>query len=1137
MPYQRELSQSFGQDLSGVRAHLGQSSALSNVSASGAAMDKDVAFASSTPSKGLVAHEVAHVIQQQRSGSASRMESELDAQRAAAGAEIGLKSPVMTSAKPSLQLNYATLSATGKENIDVRAQQKYAEKAEEFEYKLGIRLSTNAQAINITDAFLLRVKNIVDAWAAHTGKAVQTVYGQSFKFVTGDKYYGAFKMTGQNVQRVFDSLTPMNPNQPMRTKLKVIYNAVRNNNLAKWLKVASDDLLDQERHAAEQAAGMMSARRPQSTFRSDDAVRGANGVIDLSTAQYERVTPGFGQDSGLNAVLLANAGLRARVEQASAREKIGVRTGPPTAPVIPSHIGAPDMFSAIARGAPNESAQIDEANKDRQYNVNAGANLSDQTTLSYDDINDLTDQEKELLYERAGVGANTWYQSMFGPSRFDRLKTATGDHVQWEQGREAISVMINSRVDKQAQAIGARLEAGVSGSTAMMMAGAKNVGLGAPGDLRRLRLAMLGWMLPNHDHSFFEIMKAAETQGVPFAQNPMQKGAQYEDNQNYAPLLANTFQNVLPDNQFPAYFLSNAYKNTLSGNLAPGDVEPADFNVATMKASLIGWGFDATVINGLASRSVIDLDRLNHVVANTTYKDEAAAAMVSADAAAKARAANKVQHMHVRDSVPYRNLAEHHPAHVERWYGVLLNHHNVALNSGQQLLVAATDANLGGVTDDLATRTTGLEENTGANIDGIPADLLVGLNQNVIDDLVVVRGIVEAMALTNNVSLHVAPNKAIYEPLFTTNVWERLTQNLPHFKAWLMMARLMRRYHGDFFYRSVFSENLENAQSAQALQAGVPRKVVRGLRPVDRQYIVQLANDIHTIAGQPPAGHLAALNALGTTAPLSTLKAYIDTYIGANMFDVTVSSIAARENIDLSTDAVRTVHAKLGASLSPDLDINSPGAVDPQFTGSEVNESRIWYGLNRLFDWFGGAGLGALTAEEKAAIFVYTGPAGEGSWQNFLHSADVSNTVMPDGRTARAALIEEVPKIQTAISGLRKLPPYAGTVYNAQFQGPLNVPVLMQTYQVGSLHSKDNFFSTSRNNTNTFFIDPSYRVGWIVNKIKTGVDIRILSRYYPEDEVLFPPGASFVVTKVEDRTNSVTHPGGHGKVWVWLDEI
>jgi Domain of unknown function (DUF4157) len=69
LPHQSALEAGFGVDLSDVRAHTGSTAAQASraIGAEAYTMGSDVAFASTSPSKELVAHEVAHVIQQ-RSG-------------------------------------------------------------------------------------------------------------------------------------------------------------------------------------------------------------------------------------------------------------------------------------------------------------------------------------------------------------------------------------------------------------------------------------------------------------------------------------------------------------------------------------------------------------------------------------------------------------------------------------------------------------------------------------------------------------------------------------------------------------------------------------------------------------------------------------------------------------------------------------------------------------------------------------------------------------------------------------------------------------------------------------------------------------------------------------------------------------
>ena len=82
----------------------------------------------------------------------------------------------------------------------------------------------------------------------------------------------------------------------------------------------------------------------------------------------------------------------------------------------------------------------------------------------------MTAHEIQLLRRRAGIGGQVVKSSVK-----KAFKANLRDKLQWEQGREAISVIMNSPIEQQASAIGARLEAGVSGSTNMMFVAAKNL--------------------------------------------------------------------------------------------------------------------------------------------------------------------------------------------------------------------------------------------------------------------------------------------------------------------------------------------------------------------------------------------------------------------------------------------------------------------------------------------------------------------------------------------------------------------------------------------------------------------------------------------------------------------------------------
>src|SRR5262249_41684784 len=110
LPHQAQMEHAFGTDFSGVQAHVGQAAALDGAGAHAAAKGDTVAFGPSSPSVGLVAHELTHVVQQRQSGTnalaASRIESRSDdaAEREAdaiAGAVEGGAASVSVAAPPS----------------------------------------------------------------------------------------------------------------------------------------------------------------------------------------------------------------------------------------------------------------------------------------------------------------------------------------------------------------------------------------------------------------------------------------------------------------------------------------------------------------------------------------------------------------------------------------------------------------------------------------------------------------------------------------------------------------------------------------------------------------------------------------------------------------------------------------------------------------------------------------------------------------------------------------------------------------------------------------------------------------------------------------------------------------------------
>ncbi|MFH1462776.1 MAG: DUF4157 domain-containing protein [Pseudomonadota bacterium] len=101
IPFKTEMEASFSEDFSDVGAFMGQDAPLAGMGARAAAQGEDVAFASTSPDRETVAHELTHVVQSRRGGGqmASQVSgpsdaSEVEAERAAADVMAG-ETPVI----------------------------------------------------------------------------------------------------------------------------------------------------------------------------------------------------------------------------------------------------------------------------------------------------------------------------------------------------------------------------------------------------------------------------------------------------------------------------------------------------------------------------------------------------------------------------------------------------------------------------------------------------------------------------------------------------------------------------------------------------------------------------------------------------------------------------------------------------------------------------------------------------------------------------------------------------------------------------------------------------------------------------------------------------------------------------------
>lgn len=473
----------------------------------------------------------------------------------------------------------------GKARVDQQSNEDYARKATEFEAGMAGLIVRNGAVNGVVDLLLARVRNIVDAWANHTGANTQAaqdaVYEREFAWSGGDKYFGAFDMTAANILGVFNNAGA----SPLRSKLKIVYNAVRNNNLAKWLRVAALEI-DRANRGRPAQTLLTRTRKTTVTYGPAPAVN--------QDSYTDNVAPGFAAASGLTGDIgnLSAAEQTALINTARAERQreagltntgfLGIRR-----PVKRDTFGDDRAGRSAAM---DWDAATTAAAADRRGKRSAGIPLADQRTLTVGDLvppgggaaplPDMTDAEIDLILKRQGNAAPD------PAARATYRAQPAATRVPWEQGSEYYDVKPASTTARAARQIRAHLEAGISGSTDLMLHASKYLGFNTLAQKQGLRLALAGWMMANRDHSFYEVFQAATAYGVPFNTNPAAPGSEYEDAANLAPMNRANFAGVLPADGplaapvFPANYLSMAWKD----HLEQGLVNPADTQAVTKEA-------------------------------------------------------------------------------------------------------------------------------------------------------------------------------------------------------------------------------------------------------------------------------------------------------------------------------------------------------------------------------------------------------------------------------------------------------------------------------------------------------------------------------------------------------------------------
>jgi hypothetical protein len=156
-----------------------------------------------------------------------------------------------------------------------------------------------------------------------------------------------------------------------------------------------------------------------------------------------------------------------------------------------------------------------------------------------------------------------------------------------------------------------------------------------------------------------------------------------------------------------------------------------------------------------------------------------------------------------------------------------------------------------------------------------------------------------------------------------------------------------------------------------------------------------------------------------------------------------------------------------------------------------------------------------------------------GEWMKLLEKREL-------GGTGPTSLRRKLPKILMAVSGLRHLPVYnQGPVYcgkDYELSSRADVAAARRRFRRHQVEHADSFLSTAKSYGASFAATKNgYDVCWVITGIRTGHDIQLLSLNDQEEEVLFPPGATFVITRVVDDTQNTA--GRPLKLMVHLTEV
>jgi hypothetical protein len=497
------MEQFFGQDLGQVRVHAdGAADRISRaINAVAFTSGRDIFFRRGAyrpdhlVGKHLLAHELTHVVQQ--SGG-----SQVQRQLQPGPIEAAPAPLVQVQAQPGTLIRrspYALLSPTQQKQVDAKAESIYYDQASVFEQNLGKVAEKSSQAQEAVKTMSKRVKQLVDAWGARLGGSLDALYVQTFGGMSVQDT-GSILPIAEDIKAVLDSGS-------LRERLTILYSAIRNDTLQTLLQWAYQDAMEKGKDIA-------------------------FDWIDKTTGSTQRQlwSKGFSKEAGLKKFLKKNtavtADMAARID-----------------PMLPVNMRG----RLFERGA--EVTKTEHSGEKQFINeVKVLGTLGAHQTIEAADLSErelrmqlafasgtvpMTKAEAETYARMAGMEAKAWLMQEYQrwvkgwyDAEANRLRgdLSQVDYVNWLDsmaqpasetptlwipGESWYRAQVDSALSTKASKIKATLRAGISGTTDMYLHAAQYLGMHKQPDLQKVRLAMLAWMLPARDHSFYEIMLSA----------------------------------------------------------------------------------------------------------------------------------------------------------------------------------------------------------------------------------------------------------------------------------------------------------------------------------------------------------------------------------------------------------------------------------------------------------------------------------------------------------------------------------------------------------------------------------------------------------------------------------------------------